>query len=48
MAEYVRGSTSMIRREPVGVVGQITPWNYPLKMAAWKICRRSRPATRSC
>ncbi|MGZ4430277.1 MAG: aldehyde dehydrogenase family protein, partial [Gaiellales bacterium] len=35
--EYVRGSTSMIRREPIGVVGQITPWNYPLMMAAWKI-----------
>src|SRR5919201_4253573 len=31
-AEYVRGSTSMIRREPIGVVGQITPWNYPLVM----------------
>jgi 1-pyrroline dehydrogenase len=36
-AEYVRGSTSMIRREPIGVVGQITPWNYPLMMASWKI-----------
>jgi 1-pyrroline dehydrogenase len=36
-AEFVRGSTSMIRREPVGVVGQITPWNYPLQMAAWKV-----------
>src|SRR5919201_1052785 len=36
-AEYVRGSTSMIRREPIGVVGQITPWYYPLMMAAWKI-----------
>jgi 1-pyrroline dehydrogenase len=36
-AEYVRGATSMIRREPIGVVGQITPWNYPLMMAAWKI-----------
>jgi betaine-aldehyde dehydrogenase len=35
--EYVRGYTSMIRREPVGVVGQITPWNYPLMMAIWKI-----------
>ena len=29
--------TSIIRREPVGVVGQITPWNYPLMMAIWKI-----------
>jgi 1-pyrroline dehydrogenase len=35
--EYMRGYTSMIRREPVGVVGQITPWNYPLMMAVWKI-----------
>jgi betaine-aldehyde dehydrogenase len=35
--EYVEGYTSMIRREPVGVVGQITPWNYPLVMAVWKI-----------
>ena len=31
--EYVDGRTSIIRREPVGVVGQITPWNYPLMMA---------------
>jgi betaine-aldehyde dehydrogenase len=35
--EYMRGYTSMIRREPVGVVGQVTPWNYPLMMAIWKI-----------
>ncbi|SDH00133.1 betaine-aldehyde dehydrogenase [Sinosporangium album] len=35
--EYVEGYTSMIRREPVGVVGQITPWNYPMMMAVWKI-----------
>jgi 1-pyrroline dehydrogenase len=35
--EYVEGFTSMIRREPLGVVGQITPWNYPLAMAIWKI-----------
>ncbi|MEU7860832.1 gamma-aminobutyraldehyde dehydrogenase [Nonomuraea sp. NPDC049141] len=35
--EYVAGYTSMIRREPVGVVGQITPWNYPMMMAVWKI-----------
>jgi betaine-aldehyde dehydrogenase len=35
--EYVEGYTSMIRREAVGVVGQITPWNYPLMMAIWKI-----------
>jgi betaine-aldehyde dehydrogenase len=35
--EYLEGHTSMIRREAVGVVGQITPWNYPLMMAIWKI-----------
>ena len=35
--EYVEGFTSMVRREPAGVVGQITPWNYPLMMAIWKI-----------
>jgi len=35
--EYLRGYTSMIRREPVGVVGLIVPWNYPLMMAAWKL-----------
>ncbi|MBX5440744.1 MAG: aminobutyraldehyde dehydrogenase [Solirubrobacteraceae bacterium] len=35
--EYLEGYTSSIRREPVGVVGQITPWNYPLAMAVWKI-----------
>src|SRR5437588_6473954 len=35
--EYLAGYTSIIRREAVGVVGQITPWNYPLMMAIWKI-----------
>lgn len=35
--EYTAGYTSMVRREPIGVVGQITPWNYPLAMAMWKI-----------
>jgi betaine-aldehyde dehydrogenase len=35
--EYLEGYTSFVRREPVGVVGQITPWNYPLMMAIWKI-----------
>jgi len=35
--EYVAGHTSMIRRDPVGVVGSIAPWNYPLMMLAWKI-----------
>ncbi len=35
--EYMPGYTSIIRREPLGVVGSIAPWNYPLMMAAWKI-----------
>jgi betaine-aldehyde dehydrogenase len=35
--EYVEGHTSFIRREPVGPVAQITPWNYPLMMAIWKL-----------
>ncbi len=35
--EYMANYTSIFRREPVGVVGQITSWNYPLMMAAWKI-----------
>src|SRR6478672_5810155 len=35
--EYMAGYTSMIRRDPVGVVGSIAPWNYPLMMAVWKI-----------
>ena len=35
--EYVDGYTSMIRRDPLGVVGAITPWNYPLNMAIWKL-----------
>jgi aminobutyraldehyde dehydrogenase len=35
--EYMRGYTSIIRREPVGIAGQIAPWNYPLMMAIWKI-----------
>ena len=35
--EYTSGYTSIIRREPVGVIGQIAPWNYPLMMAVWKI-----------
>jgi len=35
--EFMLGYTSIYRREPVGVVGQIAPWNYPLMMAAWKI-----------
>ncbi len=35
--EYLAGYTSMIRRDPVGVVASIAPWNYPLMMAAWKL-----------
>lgn len=35
--EYMAGHTSMIRRDPVGVVASIAPWNYPLMMAAWKL-----------
>jgi aminobutyraldehyde dehydrogenase len=34
--EYLAGHTSMIRRDPIGVIGSIAPWNYPLLMAAWK------------
>jgi len=36
--EYVSTHTSMLRREPAGVVGQVAPWNYPLMMAVWKLC----------
>jgi 1-pyrroline dehydrogenase len=35
--EYITGYTSMIRREPIGIVGGICPWNYPLMMAVWKM-----------
>jgi len=35
--EYMRGYTSMLRREPIGIVGGIAPWNYPLMMAVWKL-----------
>ena len=35
--EYLRDHTSMIRREPIGVCAQVTPWNYPLMMGIWKI-----------
>jgi 1-pyrroline dehydrogenase len=35
--EYIAGYTSMIRREPLGIVGGICPWNYPLMMAVWKL-----------
>ncbi|MEG6508133.1 gamma-aminobutyraldehyde dehydrogenase [Methyloligella sp. 2.7D] len=35
--EYIEGHTSMIRRDPIGIVGSIAPWNYPLMMMAWKL-----------
>jgi len=35
--EYLAGHTSWVRREPIGVVGQVTPWNYPLLMMIWKV-----------
>ncbi|MGH6949059.1 MAG: gamma-aminobutyraldehyde dehydrogenase [Kiloniellales bacterium] len=35
--EYLKGYTSMVRRDPIGIVASIAPWNYPLMMAAWKI-----------
>ncbi|CAN5267681.1 gamma-aminobutyraldehyde dehydrogenase [soil metagenome] len=35
--EYLKDHTSMVRREPIGVVAQVTPWNYPLMMMVWKI-----------
>jgi betaine-aldehyde dehydrogenase len=34
--EYLQGYTSYVRREPIGVIGQVTPWNYPMMMAIWK------------
>lgn len=36
-AQYLRGYDSSVRREPVGVCGQVAPWNYPLMMAVWKV-----------
>ena len=36
--EYMENHTSWIRREPVGVIGQVAPWNYPMMMAIWKFC----------
>jgi betaine-aldehyde dehydrogenase len=36
-AEYMSGFTSWVRREPIGVIGAVTPWNYPMMMAVWKI-----------
>src|SRR3954453_19382831 len=36
-AEYMPGPPRVARREPIGVVGQVTPWNYPMMMAVWKL-----------
>src|SRR3954447_13692613 len=36
--EYLAGHTSILRRDPLGVVGSVAPWNYPMLMAIWKIC----------
>ena len=36
--EYLGGYTSIVRRDPIGVVGAVAPWNYPLMMAVWKLC----------
>ena len=44
----MEGFTSMIRREPVGVIAQVAPWNYPMMMAVWSSRRRSRPVTPLC
>ena len=46
--EYMKGMTSIIRREPVGVIAQVAPWNYPMMMAVWKFAPPSPPATRWC
>ena len=40
--EYMENHTSWIRREPVGVIGQVAPWNYPMMMAIWKFCPGDR------
>ncbi len=44
--EYIAGHTSMVRRDPIGVVGSIAPWNYPLMMAAWKLAPALAGGTR--
>ena len=43
----VAGGIDVTFREPLGVVGLITPWNFPLNIASWKIGPASQPATRS-
>lgn len=42
--EYMTGYTSFVRREPIGVCAAVTPWNYPLMMAAWKEPPPVRPS----
>jgi betaine-aldehyde dehydrogenase len=46
--EYMAQHTSYVRREPIGVCAQVTPWNYPMMMAVWKFAQPWRPATRWC
>ncbi len=46
--EYMSGFTSFIRREPIGVCAAVTPWNYPMMMAVWKLGPRWRPGTPWC
>ena len=46
--EYMEGLSSSIRREPIGVVAQVTPWNYPLMMAIWKVGPAIAAATPWC
>ena len=44
----LRDKWDMSVRQPIGVVGAITPWNFPIAIPAWKMIRRSSAATRSC
>src|SRR6201988_991803 len=44
--EYIEGYTSIVRREPLGIVGGICPWNYPLMMAVWKMGPGAAPRRR--
>jgi acyl-CoA reductase-like NAD-dependent aldehyde dehydrogenase len=48
LASTMQGYTSMIRREPLGIVGGIAPWNYPLMMRSGSCALRSRRATSRC
>jgi hypothetical protein len=44
----MKDHTSIIRREPIGVIGQVTPWNYPLNMAVWKIAPAIAAGNTTC